>query len=137
MAENYYDNRLKTIANSQELTVQENHVPHFPHEGIYVGMLRNGNLAIPALIDLKERSSYAFLYNDPTTKQRVNRCIERMVWRIATTLPYNQCQFILYSGGILGETFASQSLLNDVLFAEKGHKIYFGGTQNRFANVLN
>lgn len=136
MAENYYDNRIKTIANSQELVVGDDHVPHFPHEGLYVGTLRNGNISIPALIDLKERSSYAFLYNDPTTKQRVNRCIERMVWRIATTLPYNQCQFILYSGGVLGDTFASHPLLNDVLFAEKSHKIYFGGTQNLFSKIL-
>lgn len=136
MTENYYDNRIKTIANSQELVVGDDHVPHFPHEGLYVGMLRNGNVSIPALIDLKERSSIAFLYNDNSARQRVNRCIERLVWRIATTLPYNQCQFILYSGGVLGETLASLSLLNDVLFAEKGHKIYFSGSHNHFGDIL-
>lgn len=136
MSENYYDNRQKTIANSQELTIQENYTPHFLHEGLYVGTLRNGNLSIPALVDLKERSSFAFLYNDKITKQRVNRCIERMVWRIATTLPSNQCQFVLYSGGVLGETFASLSFLNETLFAERDCKIYFSGIQSRFIDVL-
>ena len=136
MAENYYDTRIKTIANSQDLLTGDNPTPHFPHEGIYVGTLKNSNASIPALVDLKERSSLVFLYNDSITKRRVNRCIERLVWRFATTLPYNQCQFILYSGGILGETFSSLSMLNDVLFAEKEHKIYYAGTQNRFLNIL-
>lgn len=133
---NYYDNIAKTVANAEGFVCADDEKPHFPSEGIFVGKLFGPKLEIPALIDLKERSSVCFLYNSPQTRASVNHCIERMAWRLATCLPPKQCQLILYNGGQPGAAFKFHLLVNDYLFKKNSPKVYIDGTVDKLGQRL-
>ncbi len=56
-------------------------------------------MIIPALVDFKETKGLCFLYHSPETKAVVNRCVERLLWRVAVSTPSKLCDFLIYNGG--------------------------------------
>ena len=130
----YYKIQDKTTANSNEFLVGENTPQRFPIDGFYIGDLRSNGMKIPALVDFKEIKGLCFLYNSIDTRITVNRCLERLLWRIAVSIPSKLCDFIIYNGGNPGENFNSASLINDKLFQKE--KVYFSGIVDKFAKRI-
>ena len=128
----YYKINNKTTANSTEFMVDDDAVQSFPKDGFCVGMLRGNGMQIPALVDFKETKGLCFLYHSPETKAVVNRCVERLLWRVAVSTPSKLCDFLIYNGGNPGEMFNTVNLLNDKLFTNK-EKLYFSGNENKFS----
>lgn len=132
----FYDNVKKTVANAPDFFLPEDAVPHFPNEGLFVGKLFGPKIEIPALVDLLERQSLCFLYNSPQTKEQVNHCLERLVWRIAACLSPKLCRLLIYNGGQPGSVFNSHLLINDFLFQENSTKVYLAGSADKFGKQL-
>ena len=130
----YYKKQDKTTANSNEFLVGENTPQRFPIDGFYIGDLRSNGMKIPALVDFREIKGLCFLYNSIDTRITVNRCLERLLWRIAVSIPSKLCDFIIYNGGNPGENFNSASLINDKLFQKE--KVYFSGIVDKFAKRI-
>lgn len=133
----YYDNNKPTVANSCGLNLMEEQIPHFPTEGLYIGTLSGGSVALPALYDIRETKGLCFLYNSDQSRQQVNICIEILVWRIALTTPANLCDLILYNGGNPGEAFNAHSRINKYLFGDRKERIFFDGNYETFNILLN
>ena len=131
----YYQINKKTTANSTEFMVGDDAVQKFPKDGFCIGMLRGNGMKIPALVDFKETKGLCFLYHSPETRAIVNRCVERLLWRVAVSTPSKLCDFLIYNGGNPGEMFNTVNLLNDKLFTNK-EKLYFSGNENKFASCL-
>ena len=107
-------------------------MPHFPTEGLYLGKLFGPKIMFPALTKLQEKPALFFLYNSPNTREQVNHCIERLVWRIAACLPPKLCNIILYNGGQPGSAFSTHLLINDFLFKKDTPKVYLSGSAEQF-----
>lgn len=133
----YYDNNKPTVANSRDLNLPEEQLPHFPAEGLYIGALSGGSVALPALYDVRESKGLCFLYNSEQSRQKVNICIEKLVWRIALTTPANLCDLILYNGGNPGDAFNAHSRINKYLFGDRKDRIFFDGNADAFNALLN
>lgn len=130
----YYRQQEKTTANSGEFLVNEEALQRFPVDGFFIGDLRGNGIKIPSLVDFKETKGLCFLYNSIQTRITVNKCLERLLWRIAVSIPSKLCDFIIYNGGNPGENFNSVSLINDNLFPND--KVYFSGVEDKFAKCI-
>ena len=136
MSESYYTTHPKSPSNSPDLMLDDGDGSIFPKGGFYIGGLLGAQVEIPALVDLLEIKALCFLYNSQTTKESVNRCIERMVWRLALTIPVKHIEFLLYGGGAPGSVFATHTLINNNLFEDNTPKIYFEGSGEQFGKRL-
>lgn len=136
MSSQYYDSVKETVANSLEVHIPEGHIPHFPKEGLCIGKLFGPKMEVPALVDLCERPAIGFLYNSEALRNKVNRCLEQLAWRLAACLPPKQCHFLFYNGGQPGSAFNTHSLINDYLFSPEGPKVYFDGSSEKFEKCL-
>lgn len=128
----FYESVQKTVANAEGFHLPEDSMPHFPTEGLYLGKLFGPKIMFPALTKLQEKSALCFLYNSPNTREQVNHCIERLVWRIAACLPPKLCNVILYNGGQPGSAFSTHLLINDFLFKKDTPKVYLSGSAEQF-----
>lgn len=133
---NYYETHKATIANAPMIHACDNDSQHFPTEGLYIGNLTGGIIDIPALYDIAELKGLCFLYNNDADRLRVNACIERLVWRLAMTVPSNLCEFILYNGGCPGDSFNAHSRINKYLFDGRSVKVFFDGNIDAFSAIV-
>ena len=136
MPGSYYDSNPMTAANSPEFILDDSTASGFPSDGIFVGMLKGPQIEVPALVDLLEAKGLCLLYNSARMKESANRCIERLVWRLAVSLPIKNTEFILYSGGAPGNVFTTHTLINDGLFEVNTPKVYFEGSAEQFGKRL-
>lgn len=132
----YYDKNKATIANSAAFTASDEE-QHFPHEGLFLGMLTGGKVDIPALLDLSEEKGLCLLYNNESGRQQANTCLERLAWRIALTVPSNLCDIVLYNGGNPGDTFTAHMRINKYIMGDRKESIFFDGNADRFMEILN
>ena len=132
----YYDNNKRTVANTPDYFLSENAEPHFPSEGLFIGRLYGPKLEIPALVDLQEQPNICFLYNSDENRERVNSCIERLIWRISTTINPKLLNLLIYNGGLHNTSHDSFLLLNDYLFKEGSSKVYVGSPSIKFVEIL-
>lgn len=121
----YYQNKPKTTTNSEEFVLNEEMTSAFPSEGLFFGKLFGPKIEIPAFIDLLQYKGFCFLYDNEENRMSVNRCIERLVWRLALSLPVTLCDFILYNGGMPGDNFNSHNQIHPKLFDNREHKVLF------------
>ena len=133
MPGNFYDTTPKCTANSEEFFLSEGQNKHFP-DSVFIGKLFGPKLEVPALVDLKENPAIAFLYNSKETRNRVNTCIERLVWRLALCMPLGQTELVLYNGSSPGEVFNTHFLINDYLFRDA--KVYYNGNVAKFKELI-
>ena len=98
---------MDTVANSIEITTNQDEIPHFPKEGVCIGSLSSPKAVFPALIDLYDTKGTCFLYGCDENKSEVNNCLERVAWRMALSMPVDLCEFLVYNGGKPGENFIS------------------------------
>ena len=131
----YYATHTKTIANNIELAVNLEEKPHFPDEGLCIGLLKTTNSQFPALIDLFHSKGLCFLYDSDGNKMRVNNCLEQLAWRIALCLPPDQCEFLVFNGGNPGDSFNSLIKLNKLLF-KASEKVMFDANNEEFTKHL-
>ena len=128
---NFYDNVKKTVANAEGFFLQGDSVPHFPLEGLYLGKLLAPKIVIPALTNLQEKPVLCFLYNSPQSRIQTNHCVERLVWRIASCIPPQLCNLLMYNGGEPGSAFVTHLFINDFLFKENTPKVYLSGSVDK------
>lgn len=131
----YYAKHIKTAANSIDLVVNPEEVPHFPDEGLCIGSLCLPNVQIPALIDLFGSKGLCFLYDTDNNRKLVNNCLEQLTWRIALCSPPEQCEFVIYNGGNPGDSFNSLNKLNKSLF-KSSDKVMFDAHSEAFTKYL-
>ena len=131
----YYAKHIKTAANSIDLVVNPEEVPHFPDEGLCIGSLCLPNVQIPALIDLFGSKGLCFLYDTDNNRKLVNNCLEQVTWRIALCSPPEQCEFVIYNGGNPGDSFNSLNKLNKSLF-KSSDKVMFDAHSEAFTKYL-
>lgn len=125
-----------TWVDKKEIEPNNNDSQHFPSEGLYIGALSNGASTFPALLFLKEVDGLCMLYNNAEGKNNVNRCLEQLVWRIATVVPSGECELTVYNGGNPGDLFNSVMQIDNFLFGTQSEKIYFVGTKDAFKRRL-
>jgi len=132
----YYDTNKPTTANCKEFFLLGDEEQHFPIEGLYLGELLGGNVEIPALIDMQETKGFCLLYSNSEQRQIVNTCLERLVWRVALTVPSNLCDIILYNGGNPGVVFNMHLQMNKYLTENRENPVFFDGTNEAFGELL-
>lgn len=134
----YYDTNKATCANSPEYLQNDEIPPHFPTEGLYIGSLsRDDSTFLPALVDIRAIKGLCFLYDNEFQRKIVNRCLERLVWRIALTVPSHLCDLILFNGGNPGDAFNEHIRLNSFLFDNRLQKVYLDSDLDVFSTVVN
>lgn len=133
---NYYDTNLQTTANSVDLMPGSDAEQHFPSEGLYIGNLSGGSVEVPALVDLRETPALCFLYNDEETRCLAGSCIERLVWRLALTVPSQLCDLLLFNGGNPGDWFNAHLRINRFLFDSRQEKVFFDSSAEVFKTYL-
>ena len=133
---NYYDTNLQTTANSVDLMPGSDAEQHFPSEGLYIGNLSGGSVEVPALVDLRETPALCFLYNDEETRSLAGSCIERLVWRLALTVPSQLCDLLLFNGGNPGDWFNAHLRINRFLFDSRQEKVFFDSSAEVFKTYL-
>lgn len=132
----YYDSNKATSANGRNFIIDGSELQHFPFEGLYIGSLCGGTVDLPALIDICEIKAFCMLYNDQTTRSRVNHCLEKLAWRIAITVPANLCDVVLYNGGNPGDAFNTHSRLNKYILDNREERVFFDGNGESFAKLV-
>lgn len=132
----YYDSNKATSANSQNFILDEAEVQHFPCEGLYIGSLTGGQVAMPALVDIEEIKAFGMLYDNEATRTKVNRCLEKLAWRIAITTPANLCDIVMYNGGNPGDAFNTHSRINKYLVGNRDERVLFDGSSDEFARLV-
>ena len=131
----YYEKNKATSANSRNFILDGSEQQHFPFEGLFIGDLtENGD--IPALIDICEIRAFCLLYNSQTTRMQANRCIERLAWRVAVTVPANLCDIVLFNGGNPGDSFNTHSRLNKYLVDNRDERVFFDGNSEAFDKLV-
>lgn len=130
----YYDTNKPTSANSKDFVLEGEQ--HFPSEGLYIGELGGGAVPLPALVDLNEVKGLCLLYNDETSRSRANRCLERLAWRLAVTVPSHLCDIVMYNGGNPGDAFNTHSRINKFITGNRDERVFFDGTAEAFAQVV-
>lgn len=133
----YYDANKPTTANFRDIEPSEGEIQHFPTEGLYFGSLHGGAMDVPALVDLNEIKGLCFLYNDESTRTRVNHVLERLAWRLALTVPSNLCDMVLYDGGNPGDSFSTHANFNRYIVDERADRVFFDGNREAFCVLLN
>lgn len=132
----YYDTNKATSANAKDFILDGSEQQHFPFEGLYVGALNGGAVELPALVDLSEVKAFCMLYNNEETRNSVNRCLEKLAWRIAVTVPAQLCDIILFNGGNPGDAFNTHSRLNKYLLGDRDERVFFDGNTDAFAKLV-
>lgn len=132
----YYQDKPKTTTNSEEFVLNEEMTSGFPKEGLFFGKLFGSKIEIPAFIDLLHYKGFCFLYNNEENMLKVNRCIEKLVWRLALSLPVTLCDFILYNGGMPGDNFNSHNLISPKLFDNREHKVLFDSYADELEHLI-
>lgn len=132
----YYDSNPATAANYRQLIIDDKAVQHFPTEGLYLGALTGGTVEIPALYDISASRSLCLLYDNEERRAQVNRLLERLVWRLALTVPAHLCDIVLYNGGNPGDAFNAHLRINKYIFGERMDKVYFDGRADDFKKLL-
>ena len=132
----YYDLHHATTANSKRILPVEGEEQHFPSEGLYFGSLQGNGMELPALFDLHAEKGLCFLYNDVRGREMANRCLERLAWRTAITVPSSQCDIILFNGGVPGDAFTTHGRMNKYLFNNRSEKLFFDGNLPEFSKLL-
>lgn len=132
----YYDTNKATSANAKTFFLDGSEQQHFPFEGLYIGTLKGGAVELPALVDLSEVKAFCMLYDSEATRNTVNRCLEKLAWRIAITVPANLCDIILYNGGNPGESFNTHSRLNKYLVGDRDQRVFFDGNSDEFSKLV-
>lgn len=132
----YYQDKPKTTTNSEEFVLKEDMASFFPIEGLFFGKLFGPKIEIPAFIDLLQYKGFCFLYDNEENRQNANRSIERLVWRLALSLPVTLCDFILYNGGIPGDNFNSHSQIAPKLFDNRERKILFDSYSDELERLI-
>ncbi|MBP5223727.1 MAG: DNA translocase FtsK, partial [Lachnospiraceae bacterium] len=133
---NYYDTNQQTSANGVDLMPGSGAEQHFPSEGLYIGSLSGGSIDVPALVDLRETPALCFLYNDEDTRVLAGCCIERLVWRLALTVPSQLCDLLLFNGGNPGDWFNAHLRINRFLFDSRQEKVFFDSSADVFKTYL-
>lgn len=133
----YYDTNKRTSANSFQLVPSEDAIQHFPSEGLFLGDLKGGSIELPALYDLSEGKPLCFLYNDANGRECVNRCLERLAWRLALIVPSHLCDIILYNGGNPGDAFNAHMRINKFVYGDRTDRVFFDGKADEFKILLN
>ena len=133
---NYYDSNKATSANCRNFILDGSEAQHFPFEGLYIGSLTGGLVELPALIDICEIKAFCLLYNDETTRSRVNHCLEKLAWRIAITVPANLCDIVLYNGGNPGDSFNTHSRMNKYILDNREDRVFFDGNAETFEKLV-
>ncbi len=127
---------MNTIADSIEITINPEEAPHFPEEGLCIGSLYSSDAQVfPAKIDLLASNGFCFLYNSERLREEVNKCLEKIVWRIALCLPVNLCELLVYNGGRPGENFSSLKRIDKSLF-KSSQKVLFDADSEEFTKSL-
>lgn len=132
----YYDTNKATTANSKRIIPLDGEQQHFPSEGLYLGDLNGGGVEMPALFDLNAGKGLCMLYNDSESREKANRCLERLAWRIAVTVPSNLCDLILFNGGFPGDAFNTHVRMNKYLFDNRNDKLFYDGNLPEFLKLL-
>jgi hypothetical protein len=132
----FYSLHKKTTANSSEFILNDSLEQAFPVDGLYIGKLFTPTVTMPALWDMNERNALCFLYDSPQSRIKVNTCIERLVWRIAASVPSHLCDLVLFNGGNPGDAFNTQLHINRALFGDRNDKIFFGGNEAEFSKLI-
>ena len=126
---------MDTVANSIEITINKEETPHFPKEGVCIGSLNSIKAVFPALIDLFGNRGTCFLYDSSDNRRKVNNCLERIAWRMALSLPFGSCEFLIYNGGTPGENFNSLNRLPKSFF-KSSQKVLFDADSEEFTRKL-
>ena len=126
---------MSTVADAIEIAVSQDEIPHFPKEGVCIGSLCSPKAVFPALIDLLDAKGTCFLYGSTNNKKEVNNCLERIVWRIALSLPIGLCEFLVYNGGSPGESFVSLNRLQKSFF-RSSQAVLFDADSEEFTKKL-
>ena len=134
---NYYDNIKITPANSRDLLPRDEFVSHFPTEGLFLGDLYGNGHSFPALFDIREINGLCLLYKDERQRCQVNSLIERLVWRIAITMPPNLCDILLYNGGNPGDAFSTHTRIDKNLYGNRMRSVFFDGCTDEFMVQVN
>lgn len=132
----YYLNKSKTTTNSESFVLNEDLSSCFPSEGLFFGKLYGPKIEIPAFIDLLQYKGFCFLYDSEDKRACVNRCIERLVWRLALSLPVTLCDFILYNGGMPGDNFNSHNQIHPIFYDNREHKVLFDSYTDEFEKLI-
>lgn len=132
----YYDTNQATSANAKDFIIDGLEQQHFPFEGLYLGTLSGGTVELPALVDLSEVKAFCMLYNNEETRNSVNRCLEKLAWRIAVTVPAQLCDIVLFNGGNPGDAFNTHSRLNKYLVGDRDEGVFFDGNADTFAKLV-
>ncbi len=132
----YYQNIAKNITNSEDFLLNEDMQSRFPLDGLFFGKLFGPKIEIPAFVDLLQYKGFCFLYDNEENRLHVNHCIERLVWRLALSLPVNLSDFILYNGGMPGDNFNSHSQIHSKLFDSREHKVLFDSYADEMENLI-
>lgn len=132
----YYDTNQATSANAKNFILDGSEQQHFPFEGLYIGTLNGGAVELPALVDPSEVKAFCMLYNNEETRNSVNRCLEKLVWRIAVTVPAQLCDIVLFNGGNPGDAFNTHSRLNKYLVGDRDERVFFDGNADSFAKLV-
>ncbi len=125
---------MDTVANSIEITIKEE-TPHFPKEGGCIGSLSSPKTVFPALIDLFGNRGTCFLYDSSDNRRKVNNCVERIAWRMALSMPFGLCEFLIYNGGTPGENFSSLNRLPKSFF-KSSQKVLFDADSEELTRKL-
>lgn len=127
---------MNTIADSIEITINPEEAPHFPEEGLCIGSLYSSDAQVfPAKIDLLASNGFCFLYNSERLREEVNKCLEKIAWRIALCLPVNLCELLVYNGGRPGENFSSLKRIDKSLF-KNSQKVLFDADSEELTKSL-
>ena len=96
--EDYYKTTHKTSANSKDFELVEQDFDVFPREGIYIGEFESvtGD-KLPALIPLDKTNGICFL-TTPQNRHVINNVIQKIVFRIALSMPPELCKLLLFEG---------------------------------------
>lgn len=126
---------MDTVANSIEITINKEETPHSPKEGVCIGSLNSTKAVFPALIDLFGNRGTCFLYDSSDNRRKVNNCVERIAWRMALSMPFGLCEFLIYNGGTPGENFSSLNRLPKSFF-KSSQKVLFDADSEELTRKL-
>ncbi len=130
----YYDTNKPTTANSKDFILEGEQ--HFPNEGLYIGELGGGSVPLPALVDLSSVKGLCLLYNNESLRIAANRCLERLAWRLAVTVPSHLCDIVMYNGGNPGDSFNTHTRMNKFITGNREDRVLYDGLADTFDKVV-
>lgn len=130
----FYDKFKKTIANSVDIADCDEQESAFPKDGVCIGTFSANNIQFPALLDFLQKGT-CFVYDSVQTQRKINDCLEKIVWRLALSVPVQLAEFVVYNGGIPGDNFISLDKFDRTLF-RSAQKVLYDGNYPEFRNIL-